>query len=99
MLQWVPSEGLVCLESNPGNAIEGRKVWTLPGVTGRCVGRVNGDMAIWDANAKTLRLVDVSQGAVTRTMPLPQVERISMDGDTIFAISDDGRVVRLDPIG
>ena len=99
VLQWVPSEGLVCLEANPVNAVEGRKVWTLPGITGRCVGRINGNVAIWDAQAKTLRLVDVAQGAVTRTMPLPQVERLSMDGETIFAIAGDGRVVRLDPIG
>jgi outer membrane protein assembly factor BamB len=99
VLQWVPSEGLVCLEANPKNAVEGRKVWTLPGITGRYVGRIKGDVALWDAKAKALRLVDVSQGAVTRTVPLPQVERVSMDGETIFAIAGDGRVVRLDPIG
>lgn len=99
VLQWVPSEGLVCLEADPTNAVEGRKVWTLPGVSGRSIGRINGDVALWDADARMLRLVDVSQGAVTRTMPLPQIEMLSMDGETIFAVAGDGRVVRLDPIG
>jgi len=98
VMQWVETEGLVCLEANPDNAIEGRKVWTIEKARGKAIGMIHGDVAIWDADAHTLRLVNASQGAITKTLELPQISHLSMEGDSIFAVAADGRVVRLDPI-
>ena len=98
VLQWVETEGLVCLEANPDNSIEGRTVWTIKEARGEAIGMIHGDVAIWDADSHTLRLVNVSQGAITRTLELPQVDHLSMHGDSLFAVAADGRVVRLDPI-
>ena len=43
--------------------------------------------------------LNVTQGSVTQTIALPQVDEIHMEGDSIFATGTDGRVVRLDPVG
>jgi hypothetical protein len=98
VMQWVETEGLVCLEANPKNSIEGRTVWTIEGARGQAIGMIHGDVAIWDGDAHTLRLINASQGAITKTLQLPQVDHLSMNGDSIFAVAADGRVVRLDPI-
>lgn len=99
VLQWVESEGLVCLEADPGTSIEGKVIWKLDGIRGDAVG-MNGDHVLfWEAKTRTLRVVDPLNGALVRTLELPQIRRIEMDGDTIFATGDGGRVVRLDRIG
>lgn len=98
VMQWVETEGLVCLEANPENAIEGRTVWTIEDARGQAIGMIHGDVAIWDADAHTLRLINASQGAITKTLQLPQIDHLSMEDDSIFAVAADGRIVRLDPI-
>ncbi len=99
VLQWVESEGLVCLHAETGDAIEGKVAWTLPDARGDFVGTVRDQACLWDAEARMLRLVDVARGAVTTTIDLPQIDQIVMNGDSIFAIGTDGRIVRLDPVG
>ena len=99
VLQWVDSEGLVCLHAETGDAVEGQVAWTLPEARGDFVGTMRDQACVWDAESRKLRLVDVARGAVTTELDLPQIDRIVMDGDTIFAIGTDGRIVRLDPVG
>ena len=60
---------------------------------------IHGDVAIWDADAHTLRLVNASQGAITRDPRTPAGRATSPCTATrLFAVAADGRVVRLDPI-
>ena len=99
VLQWVETEGLVCLAANPGDTIEGKVLWRLPEARGEGLGIVAGDrVAIWDGDARVLRIVDVANGAVAKTIDLPQVSQIRMVGDSIYATGDDGRLSRLDPV-
>ncbi len=98
VLQWVEGEGLVCLEADPGDTIEGKVNWRIPEARGAAVGRIGENIALWDAEARVLRIVDVARGAVARAIELPQVASLRMVGDVIFASGDDGRLVRLDPV-
>lgn len=97
VLQWVESEGLVCLDADPGDTIEGSVRWRIPGARGAGVGMIGDRVVLWDAADHTLRLVDVAMGAVVKTVSLPQVVDLRMIGDSIVATGDDGRILRLDP--
>ena len=99
VLQWVEGQGLMAFEADAGNTIEGKVVWTIPDARGDSIGMIQGQVALWDANAKVLRLIDAGQGSIVKTIPLPQVDSITMEGDSIFATGTDGRVIRLDPVG
>ena len=98
VLQWVPSEGLVCLELDPGDAVEGHKLWTIPNATGSVVGSIRGDALIFDDEQKTLRIVDMANGAVRTTINLPKLRSIQVVGDQIYAVGDGSTIQRLDPI-
>ncbi len=97
VLQWVENEGLVCLEANPGDTIEGAARWRIPDARGEGIGMIGDRVVLWDAPNHDLRVVDLDQGAVTRKISLPQVSELSMIGDSILAVGEDGRIVRLDP--
>jgi outer membrane protein assembly factor BamB len=98
VLQWIESEGLVCLEADPGDTIEGKVIWRIEGARGNAVGRIGEGIVLWDGDARVLRVVDASLGAVTRQVDLPQVKDLRMIGDVIYANGDDGRLLRLDPV-
>lgn len=97
VLQWVENEGLVCLEADPGDTIEGSARWRIADARGEGIGMIGDRVALWDAPNRELRVVDLDQGAVTRKISLPQVAHLRMVGDSILAVGDDGRIVRLDP--
>lgn len=99
VLQWVESEGLVCLQADSGDTVEGKVLWRIPDARGDAIGTIKNQTALWDKDAHILRLVNVNQGSVTQTIALPQVDEIHMEGDSIFATGTDGRVIRLDPVG
>ncbi len=99
VLQWVDSEGLVCLDADPQNTVEGQVLWTIPAAEGRAIGVIAEKVAMWDENTRILRMIDPVQGVVVSTMDLPQVSSLTMDGDVIYATGEKGRIVRLDPIG
>ncbi|MCH2160418.1 MAG: PQQ-like beta-propeller repeat protein [Phycisphaerales bacterium] len=99
VLQWVPSEGMVCLEADPGNSVQGIVRWTLKDLKGIVLGKLHGQIVVFDPSSRTLHLVDGAQGAVTKTVPLPQVRNIEMNDGQIYVTGDGGRVQRLDPIG
>lgn len=99
VLQWVESEGLVCLEANPENSIEGKPVWKIQDARGEAIGLVGEKVALWDEAKRVLRTIDPAQGVIVDTIELPQVKTMTMDGDVIYATGDKGRIIRLDPIG
>ncbi len=98
VLQWVETEGLVCLEADPGDTIEGKVLWRIADARGEALGRIGENIVLWDADARVLRVIDASLGAVVRSIDLPQVRMLDMVGDTIYASGDDGRLMRLDPV-
>ena len=99
VLQWVDSEGLVCLEAHPENSIEGKPIWTIKDAVGEAIGLIGERLALWDESKRLLRIIDPAQGVIVDTIPLPQVKMLTMHDDVIYATGDQGRVIRLDPIG
>ncbi|MBC02747.1 MAG: hypothetical protein CMJ34_05505 [Phycisphaerae bacterium] len=99
VLQWVETEGLVCLEADPENSIEGKPLWKIRDARGEAVGLIGDHVALWDDSKRVLRTIDAAQGSIVQTIKLPQVRSLTMHDDVIYATSDDGRIIRLDPIG
>lgn len=97
ILQWVESEGLVCLDADPGDTIEGSVRWRIPDARGQGVGMIGDRVVLWNKADHTLRIVDVDMGAVVKSIDLPQVVDLHMVGDSLLATGDDGRILRLDP--
>ena len=59
-------------------------------------------LALWDEKNRVLTLVDGARGSTVITVPLPQVDELQLVKDgahagELFAVSHDGRVVRLTP--
>lgn len=99
VLQWVDSQGLVCLEADPENSIEGKTIWTIPDAKGEAIGLIGKQVALWDESKRLLRMIDPAQGVVVDTISLPKVKILTMHDDVIYATCEEGRVIRLDPIG
>lgn len=98
VLQWVPSEGLVCLELDPGDAVEGHLRWTIPDASGEVVGQIRDDAVVFDSDSKVLRLIDMKNGAVRKTIHLPKLRSMQIIGDQIYALGNGSLLQRLDPI-
>ena len=98
VLQWVPSEGLVCLELDPGDAVEGHLRWTIPDASGTVVGQIRDDAVVFDSDSKVLRLIDMKNGAVRKTIHLPKLRSMQIIGDQIYALGNGSLLQRLDPI-
>ena len=99
VMQWVPTEGMVCLDLNPENEVEGRVRWTIKDLKGECLGKFGGEVAFFDHETRILHMVNASQGAVTKSVPLPQVQSIQVVDGQMYVVGNGGRVERLDPIG
>ena len=99
VLQWVPDEGMVCLEANPGDSVEGVVRWKIKDLKGLVIGKIHDEIAVFDPTTRTLHLVNNDQGTITKSIPLPQVINIEMNEGHIYITGDGGRVQRLDPIG
>ena len=98
VLQWVPGEGLVCLQLNPKDTIEGHVLWTIPDASGNVVGAIRGDALIFDEQQKKIRIVDMANGAVRTSINLPKLRSIQIVGDQIYAVGEGSTIQRLDPI-
>ena len=98
ILQWSEGEGLLCLEARSKTAIQGTVVWTLPDARGDTLGVIDGEVVLWDDDGKKLRMVDVDQGRITKTVALPEIIDIKLVDDSIYASGTDGRLIRLDPV-
>ena len=98
--QQIPSEGLVCFEAEPVNAPDGVVVWKAPQVRGSVVGRIGGNLLVWDQKQRRLELVTADQGAAALSIGLPGIKFLltnTSQSTDLFAAGNDGRVVRLVP--
>lgn len=100
VLQFVPSEGLVCLDLMPADRIDGSVRWRSPEARGTPIAQHRGRLLLWDAGSKTLRSVELSSGRIVSTVSLPKVDRIASGGgegaELIFG-SRDGTLMRIVP--
>jgi len=95
-----PDQGLVCYEALPFNDLDGNVLWTSQEVSGTIIGRHQGNLLAWDAEARVLTLVDEKGGFVVRSIPMPKVQKLvisAFDSGELFAIGDGGEITRLVP--
>jgi hypothetical protein len=98
VLQWVPTKGLVCLELDPRDEIEGRVKWMIEDASGDVVGTIKGDAVLFDTETRMLRIVDMAHGAIRTSIHLPKVRSLQFKGNEIYATGDGSHIQRLDPI-
>lgn len=99
VLQWIEGTGLVAFEANPGDTIEGIVVWTTPDAAGEPLGDLGGRLLLWDSAERVLRMLDPTDGSITRSTKVPAVSDMQLIDGSIYATADDGRIIRLDPRG
>ncbi len=99
-VQFVPTEGLLCFElrgaGHPGGVVRWKKEGLgLPVLTAH-----GQELFLWDPVRRQVVVLDLSNGAIARTIALPQVEWIEADrllkGDFVVW-NTDGRVEYLAP--
>ncbi|MCP3905624.1 MAG: PQQ-binding-like beta-propeller repeat protein [Planctomycetes bacterium] len=96
--QFVPTEGLVCLEAQPLDSPGGRVVWRNPECTGNVLTRLGDELITWDAERQLAAVVDVRTGSTADTLHLPRVADASATdvlAGNIYLIGVDGRFLRL----
>ena len=102
LYQQVPDVGLVCFESRPVDAPDGRRLWTASGVGGSVIGRLRDRLLVWDATGRTLTSLEPQRGATVATVVLPAVRHLEASGlqsSDLLAAGDDGRIIRIVPRG
>lgn len=105
VLQDIPGEGLVAFTQNPEGQLGGEVRWKRAGLAGKPIGSTTcgGAKAVmlWCGSSRTMTMVDLRNGDVIRTVPLPKVEHIeadSLEAGGFVAWSSDGRIIRLSPV-
>jgi len=96
--QFVPDEGLVCLDSVPLDVPGGKVVWKAKDVSGRVIEKRRDTLLVWDQGKRTVFVVSASGGHVIKTISLPSVRHLlatSLEGGNLFAAGDDGRIIHL----
>ncbi len=100
--QQVPLEGLLCFQARPLDAPEGEVAWTAATVRGNAVGEHRNRLFVWSESSGEMIILDAGSGAVVEQVALPHVDRLYVtkrrSGD-LYAAGDDGRVIRLNPLG
>src|SRR5690606_6980276 len=98
---YVPSEGLQAFDPMPADVYyDGRVLWTAEGVSGEVVGSHRGRLLVWDREARVMSLLTAANGDVVERIPMPKVNHLIVDGmnsGEIYAIGDDGKVLRMVP--
>jgi outer membrane protein assembly factor BamB len=98
--QQIPGLGIMAFEAAVRNMPRGKMRWTASGVAGNVVGESRGVLLVWDAASNNLTLLSAARGHVIGVHPLPKVRHLSMQpplGGVVFAASDAGEVIRLQP--
>lgn len=96
--QFVPGQGLVCLEAVPLDLPAGRVIWKAADVSGRVITKRRETLLVWDAAKRTLTTVAAGSGHLMKSVALPGVrhlESTSLDNGELFAAGDDGRIIHL----
>ncbi|MBL9149176.1 MAG: PQQ-binding-like beta-propeller repeat protein [Phycisphaerae bacterium] len=100
VLQYVPTEGLVCLAADAKGKIDGVVRWRNDQAHGVPQGIIDGLLLLWDGDKHLATTVDPKTGVVLDRYSLPSalmidlVEEGPLAGD-LLTISEDGRVERL----
>jgi len=96
--QQIPSEGLVCFNAMPLDSPGGERIWASKGLKGNVITKRRDDVLVWDAPAQKLHFLESKRGAITKTIDLPQANRLIVAGKDLtdlYAVNNDGRLVRL----
>lgn len=98
---YVPTEGLQAFDPMPEDVYyNGRVRWTAEGVSGVVVGTHRGRLLVWDSEARVMSLVTAQNGDVVERISMPKVRHLVVDGmnsGEMFAVGDDGKVMRMVP--
>ena len=80
------------------DADSGQERWAAPDITGQVIGIRGSRLLVWDGSV--LSALDPDDGSVLVQHQLPGVSRLALsdfaNGD-LFAVSDEGLVIRLVP--
>jgi len=98
LYQQIPSQGLVCFEALPQDSPGGNIHWTAQGVRGNVIAQRGNRIFVWYQADRQLTVLDATNGGVVDRKTMQQTKQLvasEVDGGEVFAISDDGRVVRL----
>ncbi len=98
--QNVPRKGLYCFLAQPEDTPGGKLIWNSPKVDASVILQRNSQLFAWNAAAKRMTIVDATRGAIVKSIEYPSVKKLVVGGehnDEFYAVSDDGRVVRLVP--
>ncbi|MDZ4755905.1 MAG: PQQ-binding-like beta-propeller repeat protein [Phycisphaerae bacterium] len=101
VLQYVPTEGLVCLNART-DKIDGDVRWSSKDAVGIPIGVIGEQIAMWDAQRHVLTLIDKNHGSIVSATILTKVDELQLVSEgpfagDIVALSNDGRIVRLTP--
>lgn len=93
----VDGTGLVAFDSRGDNG-NAKELWTTPGVTGTVIGMRKGRLLLWTGSEGVL--IDPADGAIVDRTKLNRVNMLRTDtfvDGSLYAVSDDGVVVKLLP--
>ncbi len=97
LFQQVPTEGLICFNALPMNAPGGEKLWKAD-VRGNVISQRGNRLFVWNSSDRVISILDARRGGIIAQHELRQAKRIisnDLEGSELFAIGDDGRIVRL----
>lgn len=98
--QQIPDEGLVAFEARPVDAPGGRIRWTAEEIQGNVIARRGNQLYVWHRPSRTMSILDARRGGVMDQQHLRQANTViasDIEGDELYALGDDGRIVRLLP--
>jgi outer membrane protein assembly factor BamB len=96
--QHVPARGLVAFEALPLDSPGGRIRWSSEQITGNVLAARNSRLLVWSASDKQLIVADERRGGIMKQLNLRQTDRLvahDTTGRELYAVSNDGRIVRL----
>jgi outer membrane protein assembly factor BamB len=101
LYQTIPTEGMVCFDAVVKDSPGGKAIWKNPSVTtGHGIGEHKGILWVWDPQTTHMTLLSAARGHSTGATDLPRVKHLELtapsDGE-LYAASNDGQIIRLDP--
>lgn len=96
--QQIPEKGLVCFEALPLDSPGGEINWEADDIRGEVLAARNSRLLVWAEQDGQLTIADEQRGGVIQTLNLRQTDKLyssDLDGGELFAVNNDGRVVRL----
>lgn len=98
LYQQIPSQGIVCFDALPQDSPGGNIVWVAEGVPGNVIAQRGNRVLVWHESQRLLTVLDGTNGGVVDRKTLEDAMQLvagDVGGAEAFAISEDGRVVRL----